>query len=104
MLVKTNSISEFSDEAVNIVDFTDKNLREMCCYLDDYYSNHKDKIAIKKFYDLSLNSEKLAIQSAVEFGTVITRHHVFGIETNLETSLVFDILQACKVRLTRQSI
>ncbi|MDD2204689.1 MAG: (E)-4-hydroxy-3-methylbut-2-enyl-diphosphate synthase [Bacteroidales bacterium] len=101
MLVKTNSISEFSDEAVNIVDFTDKNLREMCCYLDDYYSNHKDKIAIKKFYDLSLNSEKLAIQSAVEFGTVITRHHVFGIETNLETSLVFDILQACKVRLTK---
>lgn len=85
-----------------VVDISATPLKSICDYLNGYFSDDNCKpLIIKKYYNKNLSSEKLLVSAAVELGLLINNYPVSGIWTNIESSMMVDILQATKQRLIK---
>ena len=86
----------------NIVDITGAPLKNVCRAFDEYFSatNYKPLI-VKKYYNKDISISRLMIEAAIEYGFIINHYPISGIWTNVKESIMADILQATRNRLSK---
>ncbi len=85
-----------------LMDATATPLNALCKELNEYFSTESyQPLIVKKYFNKNIAREKLIVDAAIEIGLIISDFPISGIWTNLDESLLADILQATKHRLTK---
>ena len=85
-----------------VMEVTGASLKDICENLDNYFSEKPYRpLVIKKYYNRDIPYERLMIEAAIEIGFIINNYPVSGIWTNVRESILADILQATRNRLSK---
>lgn len=97
-----NAFENVNFPNATVVDVSATPLKTICSFLNDYFSDDNCKpLIIKKYYNKTSSREKLLVNVAVELGVLINNYPISGVWTNVESSMMVDILQATKQRLIK---
>ena len=85
-----------------VMEVTGASLKDICEHLDCYFSEEPYRpLVVKKYYNRDIPYERLMIEAAIEIGFIINNYPVSGIWTNVRESILADILQATRNRLSK---